>query len=173
MLDYYKKQGVIWQGVNKAGKVFTIYGDAEELPKYVASMMRVAETPIDGDGNPTNPDEDDDDYYDGDEDENSLRYAHKDTDRGRFTQAERDANLAELQAIVDDIQKNGWMPQFLNVPRKKDGSLAKGRVTRLWRGYTFQRYWEDSYGFNAPELSMKSLDDYAAVLEYTSRVVGY
>jgi hypothetical protein len=191
MLDYYKKQGTIWQGKNQKGKVFSIFGDVTELPNYVARMMRKSEeapeviaekkkiiaelkAAAEAENKPFNIDDIDWDEHDiYDDDENSLQYSQKDTDGSHFTQEERDADLADLQAIVDDINANGWMPQFLKMPRKKDGSLAKGRVTRLWRGETFQRYWEDSYGFNAPELSIKSLDDYSAVLEFTNRTVGY
>lgn len=155
-LEYYKAKGVIWQGKNPEGKIFSLYGDKKDLLEYAATFLNHFE--------PENPEEEDDEY--------SITRCEIGYDE-HPTQEQRDADKAELKALLDDIAENGWMKHFIKMPRKKNNSLYKNRVQQLWRGDTFGHFWEESYGCNAPEISLKALDDYAAVLELTSRVVGY
>lgn len=151
---------ILWSGRNKEGKIFSLYGNKEELNAWVAMLTKNHGMP---------EDENDEDFYE----EYSLACCDKDTDGTRFTQEERDDNVNKLIEVIEAIENDGFMPFFLKCPRKKNGTLAKNRVTHLWRGTTFQHYWEDSYGFNAPELSIKNFDDYKAKLEVTNRTVGW
>lgn len=157
---------VLFHGKNPEGKIFTLYGNKKELEEWAKQFLNWKP-----DASEEGAEADEDGYYDYEE--YSLNYCDKGTDGERFTLEERMANIAELQAVIDSIQSGGFMPHFLKLPRKKNNSLAKNRVVRLWRGNTFQHFWEDSYGWNAPELSLKSFDDYKARLELTSRVEGW
>jgi hypothetical protein len=152
---------VLFHGKNPEGKIFTLYGDKEDLRVWADEFIHWKPEAIE---------EDEEDY---DYEEYALEYCDKDGHGGRFTLEERMADIEDLKRVLESIDNGGFMPVFLKLPRKKNNSLAKGRVVQLWRGTTFQHYWEDSYGFNAPELSLKSFDDYKARLELTSRVVGY
>lgn len=112
-----------------------------------------------------NAEPDDEDY--------GINYTDKETySNTRFTQEERDEDVKRLLKIASgDLN---WQEIFNQIPKKKNGTFAKGRVLKLWRGETFRHYWEDSYGFNAPEIRIKvHSDDTRAVLEYTSTVESY
>lgn len=146
-------EDILFAGKNPEGKIFTLEGSMKGLIAWADQFVNI------------DPDDPDEEYQ--------LGSCEKDTSGTRFTQEERDANIQELKDLIDSIQSDGYKTIFLQCPRKKNGSLAKNRVTQLWRGHTFQHYWEDSYGFNAPEISVKNIGDYKAVLELTYRVVGY
>lgn len=150
---------VLFVGKNPEGKIFTLFGDKESLKVWANQFINAS----------TATSEEDEDF----DEDYSLAVCDKDTSGARFTLEERQADIEKLKAVLEGIDKDGFKTIFLKLPRKKNKSLAKNRVTCLWRGETFQHYWEDSYGFNAPELSVKSVDDYKAVLELTERVVGY
>lgn len=90
----------------------------------------------------------------------------------RYSQEERDADERSFRRILR-YQPWDWKDVFDRITRKKNGTFAKGRVITLHRGDTFAHYWEDSYGFNAPEVRIKTLDDFTAELELSYITQGY
>ncbi|MNL81332.1 hypothetical protein D3C87_2084170 [compost metagenome] len=50
------------------------------------------------------------------------------------------------------------------VPRKANGTFAKGRRIDLWAGQSFCHYWEDSYKWAGPILYLKTVSDHRAEL---------
>lgn len=152
---------VLFQGKNPEGKIFVLYGSMTKLEEWADELISANHKIVE------QTDEDDWSEYD-------INYCDKGThDSERFTEEERMKDVQELQDLIQAIKEDGFKAIFLKCPRKKNGSLAKNRVTRLWRGETFRQFWEDSYGWNAPEVSVKNIDDYKAELELTSRVVGW
>lgn len=59
-----------------------------------------------------------------------------------------------------------WKAIMSKVPRKKNGTFAKGRVSTLYRADSLRQSWEDSYGYGAPEIRIKTIDDTTAELQY-------
>lgn len=151
-----ENENVLMVAKNPEGRIFTLYGNKEELKQWADQFINW-------------------DKFDGEDEDNeySLQNCDKSAGNGEpFTLEERNQDIEELKKVLQQIEDN-IIDVFIRAPRKKNGSLAKNRVTTLWRGTTFQHYWEDSYGWNAPELSIKNVDDYKADLQCTSRVEHY
>jgi 5-methylthioribose kinase len=110
-------------------------------------------------------DKDDDDYG-----LDRLNDNHSCYDNGYYTEEIRKKEEAELQQLITQIEEGMYHLWFHQIPVKKNGTFAKNRVTTLWRGYSFEHYWEDSYGYGGPELVIRTLDDYTTVLQVESRV---
>lgn len=59
-----------------------------------------------------------------------------------------------------------WKTIFENIPKKKNGTFAKGRVQSLERASSISQLWEDSYGYGAPEIRLKTIDDFTAEIQW-------
>ncbi|MES9681738.1 hypothetical protein ABWK22_02235 [Gottfriedia acidiceleris] len=143
---------ILLKAIDEKGREFTLEGDLE----YINSRLQ----PL------YNLDPDDEEY--------GINHIVKDDPWGdeRYTAEERKADEEGFQAI-QDYQPWDWLDLFEKIPKKKNGTFAKGRVIVVHRGYTFGHYWEDSYGWNAPELRIKTLDDFTAELTLDYTTVGY
>lgn len=145
-------EDILYQRVDEKGRVFTICGD---IPRIQSRLQP---------------------YFDADPDDEDMGINHitKGDPYGdeRFTAEERQEDVDGFRIILG-YGVSAWIDVFEKIPRKKNGTFAKGRVVLLHRGDTFAHYWEDSYGWNAPELRMKTLDDFTAELELAHVTQGH
>lgn len=130
-------------------KVFNLQGNKDEIIRELQSMIGV--------------DPEHDDY--------GINTCDMDTDCTHPTERERAVEEEEIKALIIEIQEGNKFEEWFNkIPTKKNGTFAKGRVTPLWRGSTFQKYYEDSYGYYGPELVIRTNDDLTATLQVESRI---
>lgn len=129
-------------------KVFTLEGNKEDVIRDLQNMIGA--------------DPEDEDY--------GINHSDMDTDFTHPTENERTKEEEEIKALIVQIEEGQFDEWFSRIPTKKNGTFAKGRVTVLWRGRTFQKYYEDSYGFYAPELVIRTNDDLTATLQVESRI---
>lgn len=140
---------VLFTKTDERHKVFNLEGNKDEIIRELQSMIGA--------------DPEDEDY--------GINTCDMDTDFTRPTEAERAAEEEEIKALIVEIQEGNKFEEWFNkIPTKKNGTFAKGRVTPLWRGGTFQKYYEGSYGYNAPELVIRTNDDLTATLQVESRI---
>ncbi|MDF2534211.1 MAG: hypothetical protein K0R18_368 [Bacillales bacterium] len=59
-----------------------------------------------------------------------------------------------------------WKAIMATLERKKDDTFKKGRVKQLYRGNSWAQEWEDSYGYGAPEIRIKVIDDTTAEIHH-------
>lgn len=59
-----------------------------------------------------------------------------------------------------------WKSIFDKIPKKKNGTFAKGRVIVLERMSSISQLWEDSYGYGAPEIRLKTVDDFTSEIQF-------
>ncbi|PFK99836.1 hypothetical protein COJ01_17350 [Priestia megaterium] len=143
---------ILYAELDPKGRTFNIVGDLESISRDIQPLLNV--------------DPDDEEYGIN----NVPRtYSHEDD---RYTAKERAEDEEAFKAILE-YKHWDWKDIFDKIPRKKNGTYAKGRVVIVHRGETFSHYWEDSYGWNAPEVRVKTLDDFTAELEFTYRVEKY
>ena len=129
-------------------KVFTLEGNKEEIIRDLQNML--------------NADPEDEDY--------GINNADMDTNYTHPTEKERAYEEEEIKALIVQIEEGQFDEWFDRIPTKKNGTFAKSRVTVLWRGRTFQKCYEDSYGFNGPELIIRTNDDLTATLQVEWRI---
>lgn len=129
-------------------KVFTLEGNKQAVINDLHVMIGA--------------DPEDEDY--------GINTCDMDTNYTRPTQEERTKEEEEIKALIIQIEEGRFEEWFNQIPRKKNGTFAKGRVTVLWRGRTFQKCYEDSYGFYGPELIIRTNDDLTATLQVESRI---
>lgn len=93
------------------------------------------------------------------------------------TLEERQADKEELKNYLSLLTEEGndayWNELLDKLDRKKNGTLAKSRVYTLFIANSFGNFWEDSYGWNVPQLRIKNLADDTAELSFDSFIVGY
>lgn len=108
-----------------------------------------------------------------DDEEYGINHIERSYESGeRFTKEERMKDELEFQRILQ-FGYHEWYEVIQKMPKKKNGTFAKGRVLTLHRGETFQHYWEESYGYNAPEIRVKATGDLTAEVSLDEIVVGY
>lgn len=81
-----------------------------------------------------------------------------------ITLEDRMKEVEEINDLIVQLKEGQFEEWFNRIPLKKNGTFHKGRVITIWRGYTFEHYWEDSYGYNGPELIIRTVDDKEAIL---------
>lgn len=93
------------------------------------------------------------------------------------TLGERLADKEELNNYLTLLTEEGnesyWDEVLDKLDRKKNGTLAKNRVYTLLIANSFGNYWEDSYGWNVPQLRIKNIADDTAELVFDSFIIGY
>ena len=140
---------VLWQEIDNKDRTFKLVGDLKHIAEQIQPLIGVA---------------DDHDYY-------GLSVCTSGFEGERFTAAERAADEQVLLAILQIGETaEGWKQWFEQIPYKKNGTFHKGRVMKVYRARTYSHLWEDSYGWNAPEISITVVNDFTARLEFTSRV---
>lgn len=139
---------VLFTKTDERHKVFNLEGNKDEIIRELQNMIGA--------------DPEDEDY--------GINHSDMDTDYTHPTEAERAAEEEQIKALIIQIQKGQFEEWFNKIPLKKNGTFAKSRVTVLWRGSTFQKYYEDSYGYNGPELIIRSNDDLTATLQVEWRM---
>lgn len=139
---------VLFTKTDERHKVFNLEGNKDEIIRELQNMIGA--------------DPEDEDY--------GINHSDTDTDHNHPTEAERAAEEEQIKALIIQIQEGQFEEWFNKIPLKKNGTFAKSRVTVLWRGRTFQKYYEDSYGYNGPELIIRSNDDLTATLQVEWRM---
>lgn len=82
----------------------------------------------------------------------------------KSTEEDRFAELVEVSAFFDE--NYDWTEIINDLPKKKNGTFAKGRVKTIHRANSFAQEWEDSYGYGAPEIRIKVLSDLEAYVQF-------
>ena len=95
-----------------------------------------------------------------------------------LTQEARNADLLEIQNVIGLMtDEEGFIEKLTEIvqsqPRKKNSSLAKGRVQNVFQFDSFGSYWEDSYGTNTPAIRARAKDDYEMEIVYEEYIVKY
>lgn len=132
----------LFQHTDERGKVFTLVGNADAIITELTAWMTAHEDP-------------DNDYS-----IESCQAEYKD----EIKPEDRSEETTEIAVLIAQIEENQFEDWFKKIPFKKNGTFHKNRVLTLWRGYTFEHYWEDSYGYNGPELVIETIDDHTAEL---------
>jgi hypothetical protein len=88
-----------------------------------------------------------------------------------ITQADVDQDVADFLSILDPAYD--WDEKFGKLPTKKNGSFAKSRVLGLARASSQEVLWEDSYGYNGPEIIVRTIDDRKAEVVFEYRTEKY
>ncbi|WP_263117566.1 hypothetical protein [Bacillus subtilis] len=138
--------------IDEKGREFSIVGDLQDLASNLQSYFDV--------------DPDDEKYG-----INHIPKAHPYGEE-RFTAKERVEDELGFKSVLN-YDRYDWERILHKIKRKKNGTFAKGRVLCLHRGHTFAHYWEESYGWNAPELRIKTIDDFTAKLELVQAIESY
>lgn len=143
---------ILYAELDPKGRTFNIVGDLTSISRDIQPLLNV----------------------DPDDEEYGINNVVKGDPWGNdtYTAKERAEDEEAFKAILE-YKHWDWKDIFDKIPRKKNGTYAKGRVVLVHRGETFSHYWEDSYGWNAPEVRVKTLDDFTAELEFTYRVEKY
>lgn len=97
----------------------------------------------------------------------------KDYDGTPVKPEDREAEVTQLKQFINQIKEGQFEEWFKQIPFKKNGTFHKNRVVTLWRGNTYEHYWEDHYGYNGPELLIRTLDDNNAYLAVEDRIRKY
>lgn len=142
---------ILYNKTDERGKLFQILGDK---PKVLEDLRELIGVP-------------------NDDDELGLDHLGGDNrwgDNDHFTDAARKREEEQIQILINQIEEEQYHLWFPQIPMKKNGTFAKGRVTVLWRGTSFESFWEDSYGYNGPELVLRTLDDLTVRLQVEWRV---
>lgn len=132
-------------------KVFTLEGDKQRVIQDLQALIGV------------DPDDDEHGINFCDAGSPGCAVEHPSTE-------DRAAEEEEIKALIVKIEEGQFDEWFDRIPRKKNGTFAKGRVTEIWRGSTFEQLYEDSYGYYAPELIIRTNDDMSATLRVESRI---
>lgn len=85
--------------------------------------------------------------------------------------ADQQKDLAEFRKYLDP--EFDWSSLISVIPRKANGTFAKNRRPVLHEGHSFRWVCEESYGERGPQLSLKTISDTEAVLEFDSSAVIY
>lgn len=85
--------------------------------------------------------------------------------------AEQQKDLAEFRKYLDP--EFDWSSVISMIPRKANGTFAKNRRPVLHEGHSFRWVDEECYGERGPQLSLKTISDTEAVLEFDSSAVIY
>lgn len=143
---------ILYREQDEKGREFTLYGDPQSLESSLRPFFNV----------------------DPDDEEYGINNVVKGDPWGseRHTAEERQADEDAFRAILRYMPWD-WKDVFDKIPKKKNGTFAKGRVVQVHRGDTYAHYWEDSYGWNAPEVRIKTTDDLTAVLQFDYITEGY
>lgn len=76
----------------------------------------------------------------------------------------------DIISVSSYLGESGWEKTFEKIPLKKNGTFAKGRVQILYRMKSLSQIWEDSYGWAAPELRLKTISDNEVELQFGTQV---
>ncbi len=134
-------ENILYREQDEKGREFTLYGNIDRLTERLTPLFNV----------------------DPDEEEYGINHLTKGDPWGRerWTAEERQQDEDHFRAILRYMPWD-WKDLFDKIPRKKNGTFAKNRVVTVHRGDTYAHYWEDSYGWNGPEVRIKSSDDFTA-----------
>lgn len=144
-------ENILYREQDEKGREFTLYGNIDRLTERLTPLFNV----------------------DPDDDEYGINCVSKDPwTNQKWTAEERQEDEDRFRAILRYMPWD-WKDFFDKIPRKKNGTFAKGRVVLIHRGDTYAHYWEDSYGFNAPEVRIKTLDDFTAEVNLDYVTQGY
>ncbi|MEX3713386.1 hypothetical protein ABFV99_13360 [Cytobacillus horneckiae] len=134
---------VLFSETDSKGSEFTIQGDLEVISRDLGHLL--------------NLEPDNEDY--------GINHVKKNDPWGdeRWTEKERLEDEARLSAVLS-FGYEDWFSIFNKITKKKNGTFAKNRVHVIHRGNTYAHYWEDSYGWNAPEVRIKSINDLTAIV---------
>lgn len=107
-----------------------------------------------------------------------LSYLKQYIDNIPFEYGERDEEDFDVSQLPGDMQDDmqkflsffnptyDWTEALNQIPRKKNGTFAKGRVTVLAEGHSFSWQDEESYGMRGPRLYIKTLSDTEAKVDF-------
>lgn len=137
------------QYTDEKGKPFTLLADMDHFKKEIQEYL---DTDLEG----------------GDEDY-SLGCCQMEYDRPP-TLEERQLDNSKMAEFLNWTEED-WRMQLNNAARKKNGTLAKGRVLTLATFPSYGHYWEDSYGFNTPQIRIKNFSDDTAVLDFGTYII--
>ncbi|ARO21356.1 hypothetical protein JDS99_04825 [Bacillus cereus group sp. N6] len=144
-------ENILYREQDEKGREFTLSGDIDRLTQRLTPLFNV----------------------DPDDEEYGINHVNKDAwGDQRWTAEERQEDEDRFRAILRYMPWD-WKDLFDKIPRKKNGTFAKGRVVLVHRGDTYAHYWEDSYGFNGPEVRIKTLDDFTAEVNLDYVTQGY
>lgn len=141
--------------VDEKGKPFNLVADKVRLFRELQELIDVE-------------DDGDDDY--------SLACSDLVHSDERPTPEQRLKDKQELKnylTLLESGDESYWKVILDKLDRKKNGTLAKNRVYTLFIANTFGNFWEDSYGWNVPQLRIKNTADDTAELSIDSYIVGY
>jgi hypothetical protein len=144
---------VIAQYVDEKGQPFQLVGNLESLRTWIQDWL---------DTNDTDPDEE---YSIHSVDLNGVRDE-------RPTEEDRAGDKAKMKTFLD-LDNDYWMDKLKSAVKKKNGTLAKGRVQTLYVSNTFTHYWEDSYAWNGPQIRIQNLSDDTAELQFGNYKTNY
>jgi hypothetical protein len=121
------------------GREFKLIGDLEDIKKQIFDLQTSDRT-----------------------DEGYVYYGNGDerpsTDEDQFRE------LVDVSEYFDE--EFDWTEIINSLPKKKNGTFAKGRVKVLHRARSLSQLWEDSYGYAAPEVRIKVRGDLEAYVEF-------
>ena len=137
---------------DERGRVFELFADMSSIRSSISQFLDI--------------DADDEDYG-----INHIRKGDPDSEE-RFTKEERSEDEDSFRKILN-YEYYDWRELIEKIQKKKNGTFAKGRVLLVHRGITFAHYWEDSYGWNAPEIRIKNTGDLTATLLFDHIIEGY
>lgn len=134
----------IFSMVDEKGREFKLIGDLDSIQKEIANLQNM--TP---------------------EEYKEEGYVYWDSDERVRTQDDIFKEIVDVSAYFDE--DFDWTDIINNMPRKKNGTFHKNRVRSLHRTRSFSLLLEDHYGYSAPEVRIKSINDLEAMitLEWT------
>lgn len=142
---------VIVSYTDEKGKPFQLLGNLKELKEWIEYYTNM-------------PDDDEDEGIDS----SVLIYEHD----VHPTAEQREQDKEKLRDF-GRIETTFWLHLLQAASRKKNGTLGKGRVQSVYVSTTFADYYEDSYGWNTPEVRIKNISDDTAHLEFGGYLQKY
>lgn len=136
---------VLAQYVDAKGNPFQLLGDKDHFVQWLNDHIKI-------------PDDDDG----GDYDLSACVMPH--TDDQHPTPEERQADKDSLQKFFFYTEAD-WLKLLQDMPKKKNGTLSKGRMHVLIHLDTFAYYLEDSYCWKMPGVKIRNVSDDTAELE--------
>lgn len=147
---------VLHSDVTKKGALLSLMGDIPSLVKQLKDYLE-----------PCEPDDDDvginqcDNAYTRD----SREYG---SSGGGVTQETRDKDLDKIRAFLASLENEATFKAWFDaLPRKKDLTLYKNRITPLLELGTFCNYNVESYGWFGPAVYIRNSDDFNATVHFS------
>lgn len=134
----------IFTMIDEKGREFKLVGDLNSIQEEITALQTMTPEQYNEEGYI---------YWDGEE----------------RTRTSEDI-FKEMVDVSEYFDENfDWTDIINNIPRKKNGTFHKNRVRTLHRARSFSHLLEDYYGYNAPEVRIRAINDLEAevTLEWT------